>query len=165
MTVVHRILLHSHDRGIPVCFAVSAPLPKNIKVVLIFLKFWDEFLFHLLHRLSSFLSLMPCLPIYSTSILSVLAARSSNSMSSALYSSFSSSKTDSDFLRTASTLAFRWALFFSTAPFQTNVYLFADDSIFVQSMYWAFRNASPSSLSSRTISFFDCRRKDMASFL
>ena len=94
--------------------------------------------------LRSFLLLMPCSSIF-WSILSVRAERSSMLGSSAEHSSFSSARTDSAAFSNASTLASSFALFFSILPFQTKVYLFATDSIFVPSMYWTFSDTTPSS--------------------
>ena len=63
---------------------------------------------------------------------------------------FSSARTASASFRIPSTLAISLALFFSTDPFQTKVYLFATDSIFVPSIYCTSKDMSPSSWSNST---------------
>ena len=58
--------------------------------------------------------------------------------------------TSSALLRTASTFASSFDLFFSMLPLHTNVYLFATDSIFVPSMYCTFSETRPSPFNSST---------------
>ena len=84
------------------------------------------------------------------SILSVRPARSVTPDSSEAHSPFSSERTDSAVLSTASTFASSLALLFSTLPFHTKVYLLATDSIFVPSMYCTFSDTSPSAFRSST---------------
>src|SRR5574344_936897 len=55
LAVVHRVLLHAHERGVRVSLAVAVPVSKYVKLVLVLLHLGSTLGLHLLNGLPHFL--------------------------------------------------------------------------------------------------------------